>query len=1779
MPSKAGGGSDGASGGKVEKLAVGKVVYAEVENVLAFGPVMCSSGVGKGTVERIRISNPTKIDCRVNFKVALGDNVPVEPTPEDNVPGVFSIQPEFWDIPPHEYRIVNLYFNPTEIKSYRATFKAEVDEGNTTIIKNKQAINGKKLEFSVAGSGTIPCIAIDHPIERGADGNLLFEYNRVHVNKACKRRLVIRNSGVMPATCLFNMTSTHTNDFIFPSNGCSLALAPGEKQELLVTFAPKIFIGDEDNGERSAEIKISVLHNLFDSYVLHLSGTVRRERLARMGLGDGDADDVDGDQLWFDDINLLDKDSLTNTQTFTLRSRSNCTQRFQLSCDPSVKNDSFTFSPSMGHLAPDAAREITVTFNADEAIKFDNAKLFAELTEIEYVSEEPPEPAEGEEDAAVVAVESSGEELRGIWDNSMQTLNILAKAVADNARYSCAALAAPINFHPTFLFQSCVYKFPFKNESDIALPIKWVFDDAKRRGTSRAASSRAGTARASAPTIPCPFTIDPEECELAPNTEKVFTVKFSPVEVDNFAYFLRAETIPCSGPEIDKADSADAPVLRTLIRGDAKRPICHFDIVETRDYLLRRQPNLKNENGLNTPIEASDLRVVEVESCGLRSRNTFRFHILNPTNESYEFLWEAVGDPSPAWRCVLSAGTLFGGKQAEMVFEYLPEETGVAETFFKFKLPSVGLEQLFLFAGVVNEPKVAFTASRIDFSNCMLGGEGGSEIIYIENDDHLPFNFAFDKTSLLNLEGPSGPIVNIVPKSGIVAPHSKAAIEFLFKPQEEVLYNFNIFCDVKRKPLKLSLNVKGEGYAVHPRIQMENAGTGGGDSGSRFMTLRPAPAINYADFGAVQVLDSIAKSITVMNSGKFNFDYVWETEDADRAGGVLALSGGKMGGTLHKGEEMTYTVTFAPNRECVLDGASMKFTVAGKYTYTIVARGSGVKPALRFSFLHCDFEDCFVTSPGGNPVVEERVLQIVNHDPVGNIAVECTFQKTRALWVECHPTVLEPGGILDVPIRFAPRDAKDYAFVIPFVVNGTGKVNVQVVGRGINPRLDLANASQRRTHFGVVDVGTEVRRTVALANRSRKEIEVQLLEDGQYGGGVLMDNCVSFFPTSSFVIPPKQTSNVQLTFSPNRRVSLFTEDLLVRYAGVTRKLLTVSGKAQGAEVTLDTDSLPFGTVVLASEKSKKLSLENTGDLAISFQWVESTFGPHISITPMSGKLQPGNDMVFKVTFRPKCLDDDIRQEGITLSIPGMSPLQVTISGKCIEQPSENVKLLQFDGVVRNSEEKRIPLSNPTDKDWFVSPSLDGIHWRIPHEIKIPAKGSTDLIVTYFPFTMNPKPAAEPAEGEADSALAGKLFLAFPDGTAHLYKLRGYAAPPKSSGTLTTETTAKKAAIIPVRLVNWLPETQKFKVCVEILEKASPATFFVVANAVDIGPNGEKDFQIRFQSYVEGSTKAKITFTNPDNGEYFFYDIEAKTTAAEALETIAVEASARQTSRYVISIENPLGGDIPVTMGPGDWWTCDSKVIRLNELVPLSGHTEGSYEVEYRPLAPTKHPHDVVLTIKTVELGEFKYTLNLTASPPPSRQRLVFEVPLGTIQKEIFNFRCFNTAAVTFNCSVEHPNFFTVAKTHAASATSDWEGSENKLEIEFEPTELGEHRDVLTVTSEDGGDYICDLIGVCIPPVPSGPFLVNKGASVDIPFRNCFTTSCDWVFTVDNPSFRVVNGSSNLQAKSGGTCSVLFEPLPEVVESSPGGAVVPAKLFINCKTYPDIPPWIFYLKGK
>ena len=77
--------------------------------------------------------------------------------------------------------------------------------------------------------------------------------------------------------------------------------------------------------------------------------------------------------------------------------------------------------------------------------------------------------------------------------------------------------------------------------------------------------------------------------------------------------------------------------------------------------------------------------------------------------------------------------------------------------------------------------------------------------------------------------------------------------------------------------------------------------------------------------------------------------------------------------------------------------------------------------------------------------------------------------------------------------------------------------------------------------------------------------------------------------------------------------------------------------------------------------------------------------------------------------------------------------------------------------------------------------------------------------------------------------------------------------------------AKIYLLKQAKLINWLGESQKFKTTIEIIEKPSAACFLVAANAVEVAPHGVKEFHMRFISFVEGNSKAKVTFTNISSG--------------------------------------------------------------------------------------------------------------------------------------------------------------------------------------------------------------------------------------------------------------------------------------------------------------------------
>ena len=61
-------------------------------------------------------------------------------------------------------------------------------------------------------------------------------------------------------------------------------------------------------------------------------------------------------------------------------------------------------------------------------------------------------------------------------------------------------------------------------------------------------------------------------------------------------------------------------------------------------------------------------------------------------------------------------------------------------------------------------------------------------------------------------------------------------------------------------------------------------------------------------------------------------------------------------------------------------------------------------------------------------------------------------------------------------------------------------------------------------------------------------------------------------------------------------MSLCLFQMLMECAGLSQPLFVVGGCCQGIEISLDTDYIPFGSVVQKSSSSRKLIMHNTGDI-------------------------------------------------------------------------------------------------------------------------------------------------------------------------------------------------------------------------------------------------------------------------------------------------------------------------------------------------------------------------------------------------------------------------------------------------------------------------------------------------------------------------------------------------------------------------------------------------------
>jgi hypothetical protein len=314
----------------------------------------------------------------------------------------------------------------------------------------------------------------------------------------------------------------------------------------------------------------------------------------------------------------------------------------------------------------------------------------------------------------------------------------------------------------------------------------------------------------------------------------------------------------------------------------------------------------------------------------------------------------------------------------------------------------------------------------------------------------------------------------------------------------------------------------------------------------------------------------------------------------------------------------------------------------------------------------------------------------------------------------------------------------------------------------------------------------------------------------------------------------------------------------------------------------------------------------------------------------------------------------------------------------------------------------------------------------------------------------------------------------------------------------------------------------------------------------------------------------------------FYTFKAIIVEGEIMEDIYIESFVRSASTKMFKIPNPISYSNNICLidnSSDQWWRCTSDAVRVKLLTPLEGRNEGVFELSYRPLIvadETSSPH--ILEIMTQNLGTFKLQLFLRAIQTTERPRVQFNCALGSSDSQFIKIKTFNNRKTDFDCKLlsNEPSFIAPSILNIPepqNLNDAWKGIQFSKSITFEPTDIGEIKDTLQIVSSEWGEYTIDLVGVCTPPEPQGPYSFNsKLNTTSISIFNCFGVNQNWILTTDSPYFHVSPSVLSIPCKTRAMCNVTFR-----IDDKIKGTIT-AKLHVQCKARPDIGPWIYYLKG-
>ena len=560
-------------------------------------------------------------------------------------------------------------------------------------------------------------------------------------------------------------------------------------------------------------------------------------------------------------------------------------------------------------------------------------------------------------------------------------------------------------------------------------------------------------------------------------------------------------------------------------------------------------------------------------------------------------------------------GEIAAGDSLEVEVSFKPESpddfvASLTVSSDGFEAPVSATERSVSLEGTGIAPEIALTAQTLSFGEVLVG-ESSSERLFIKNTGSAPLT-----VSDVSIAG-SGPYTVVGEPVGEIAAGDSLEVEISFAPEtpDDFLATLTVSSDGFEQFAATERSVSLEGTGIAPEITLTA------------QTLA---------FGEVIVGESSSERLFIKNTGSAPLTV---SDVSISQAGPFAIVGQPVG-EIAAGDSLEVEISFAPETPddfvASLTVSSDGFEAPVSTTERIVSlEGTGVAPEITLTAQTLAFGEVLV----GESSSERLFIKNTGSAPLTVSDVSIAGSGPFTVVGESVGEIAA-GDSLEVEVSFAPETPDDFFATLTVSSDGfeapvsATERSVSLEGTGIAPEITL---TAQTLVFGEVLVGESSSQNLFIKNTGSAPLTVSDVSIAGSGPFAVVGEPVG-------EIAAGDSLEVEISFTPESPDD-FVASLTVSSDGfeqvaATERSVSLEGMGVAPEITLTTQTLAFGEVLVGESSSERLFIKNTGSAPLTISDVSiAGSGPFTVVGEPVGEILAGDSLEVEISFAPETPDD------------------------------------------------------------------------------------------------------------------------------------------------------------------------------------------------------------------------------------------------------------------------------------------------------------------------------------------------------------------------------------------------------------------------------------------------------------------------------------------------------------------------------------------------------------